>query len=211
MRVTPLCNAMHRVLPLFLNALEQNDQRFAAIDDHRAKMSEWTRAGAMEGPAITLQSADIDQLASQTYDDLSEVDDALRRSYSATPQGRDPSLDALRDRIQTIVDVERILADRYESMTSGGGSQSGPKQTSFRFIEAVRAEIARNYRSEPPPVYDFETQTPSPYFLSPPAGAPITPTPTPAPPSPSLTGSLRDLRLQLLPIALSAAHHCGIQ
>lgn len=211
MRATPLCNAMHHVLPVFLNALEQNDKRAAAIADHSAKMSEWNRAGATDGPALTLHAADIDQLAAQMYDNLSEVDDALRRSYSATPQGRDPSLDSLRNRIQTIVDVERIMADRYESMTGAAGSQSGPKETSFRFIQAVRAEIARNYGSTPPPTYAFETQTPSPYFPSPPPGAPVLATPTPAPPAESLTGSLRELRLQLLPIALDAADQCGIK
>lgn len=188
LHVSPLCAAMRRVAAPFLQAVQNNDRRFTEIDERVGTLREWTAAGAVDGPALTLNAADIDQLASQSYDDLTQVDLALKHSYEQTPDGSDPALDSVRRRIQAIVDVERVLTDRYETMTSAAGTQAGPKLTSWRFLKSMANEIERDTGSVPP--MQALAHAPAPALRS-------------------LSAELHSLRARLIPIELNAAGRCG--
>lgn len=66
------------------------------------------------GPGQTLTAARIDAVANQIYANLQLEDRIMSESWHGYPERADPKIDALRQRLQNLMDLQRALADRYE-------------------------------------------------------------------------------------------------
>ena len=140
-RVSPLCSLVHGVVMPFLAMEQSNHQLFHSMDDNIRKMA---RDGDGPGsPVVILATANVDWYSSQVYDNLARVDLLLKSSYEATPKGRDPALDAIRSRIQTLVDVERVLNNGYASVAA-------PRATSFNYWKSTTSEISQIQQVDKP-------------------------------------------------------------
>jgi len=111
LRVSPVCSTLHNlVLPLaqvnqgnvtLLNQIGGDETKYLKYYSDRF------------GGGRVLYAAQIDQTATNMLPHLQEMDELLKQSYGSIPQGRNPQVDALRQRAQNIVDVERAIANRY--------------------------------------------------------------------------------------------------
>jgi hypothetical protein len=66
------------------------------------------------GPSSIIKAAEIDRVANEIYHNIVVEDDYMKQSWGAYPQGSDPQVDALRQRAQNLIDLQRGIADRYE-------------------------------------------------------------------------------------------------
>jgi hypothetical protein len=67
------------------------------------------------GPNQVLKAAAIEDVANQIYHNITVEDSYMKQSWSDYPQGSDPAVDALRQRAQNMIDLQRAIADRYMS------------------------------------------------------------------------------------------------
>jgi len=184
-RVTPLCSAVRATVLPFLSIERSNGSLIARMDDNVARFVEAAQLASDPGsPGLILSRANLDWYAAQMYDNLARADLLLKASYEKLPQGRDAPLDALRLRLQTLVDVERIAVNQYASLAA-------PRMTSYRYWNSMAAEVARLRESDggssddapPPQAYA------GPWLFR------------------QLTGERRDLRGPVM----TAADYCGIR
>ena len=82
------------------------------------------------GPNQVLKAAEIEQVANEIYANITLENKYLKQSWSDYPQGNDPSVDALRQRAENLIDLQRAIADRYESFagTYLGNQDMGAEQ-----------------------------------------------------------------------------------
>lgn len=125
LHTTALCNDLHQVIMPFVVTERKNNIRFVTMDNELGKYHQWYRPPGDDatdpngdpefngGQAIA--AAHIDQLAALMYADITHIERLLKASERATPPGKDPQLDALRDRARTITELQRELANRYEA------------------------------------------------------------------------------------------------
>lgn len=183
-RVTPLCSAVRSTVLPFLSIERSNESLISRMDDNVARFVEAAQLASDPGsPGLILSRANLDWYAAQMYENLARADLLLKASYEKMPQGRDAPLDALRLRVQTLVDVQRIAVNQYASLAA-------PRMTSYRYWNSMVAEVARlreidgGSKEEPPPqayagVWLFQ----------------------------QLTGERRNLRAPIM----AAADYCGIR
>jgi hypothetical protein len=140
-RVSPLCSLVHTVVVPFLATERDNHRLFQNMDYNVGKLIH--EADGAGSPVQILATANIDWYSSQIYDNLARVDLLLKSSYERTPKGKDPSLDALRSRMQTLVDVERIRNNQYASIAA-------PRATSYNYWKSMSAEVSQIQRADRP-------------------------------------------------------------
>lgn len=89
------------------------------------------------GPSQVLQAAAIDRVANQVYANITFEDSYMKQSWSDYPQGSDPTVDALRQSAQNMIDLQRAITDRYESFAEsyltnqGMASAQSPAQREY--------------------------------------------------------------------------------
>ena len=89
------------------------------------------------GPNQILNAAAIQQVANEIYANITLENKYMKQSWSDYPQGNDPTVDALRQRAQNLIDLQRAIADRYESFASSYlsnqdmGSERDPAQREY--------------------------------------------------------------------------------
>lgn len=66
------------------------------------------------GPGQTLTVAEIDDVANQIYSNLLLEDKVMNQWWHDVPSHADPQVDAMRQHLQNLMDLQRALADRYE-------------------------------------------------------------------------------------------------
>jgi hypothetical protein len=77
------------------------------------------------GPSQILQAAGIDRVANEVYGNLTLENSYMKQSWSDYPQGSDPNVDPLRQTAQNMIDLQRAIADRYESFAENYLSNQG--------------------------------------------------------------------------------------
>jgi hypothetical protein len=66
------------------------------------------------GPGQTLTVAEVDDVANQIYSNLLVERKFMDQWWHDVPEHSDPQIDAMRQHLQNLMDLQRALADRYE-------------------------------------------------------------------------------------------------
>jgi hypothetical protein len=74
--------------------------------------------GTAESPERTLSAANIDRLVGIILHNLDDADKAMAASWKAHPEHLDPALNAIRQRVQNIIDMQRVLAFRLDDVAA---------------------------------------------------------------------------------------------
>jgi hypothetical protein len=118
------------------------------------------------GPKQVIKAASVDRIAQEIYANLGVEADYMKQSWHDFPQGHDPQIDALRQRLQNLMDLQRGLADRYETfagtyLSGQGMSQmlaSGDRQSFKAYLRALVlgdiGTLAGEESGQPPTEYD---------------------------------------------------------
>jgi hypothetical protein len=112
-RVSPVCTALHQlVVPL-----AQMNIKNRALTDKITFNCGLIRKyqNTYLGDGVFLRVAQNDMLSTNLLTNIHEVEQQLLKSYSAYPQGTNGKVDALRHRVQNVVDIERMIANIYSS------------------------------------------------------------------------------------------------
>jgi hypothetical protein len=112
-RVSPVCSTLHQlVIPL-----AQMNIKNRALTDKIKNNYDLIRyyQDTRLGDGVLLRVAQNDMLATNLLTNIHEVEKQLLKSYAAYPQGRNGKVDALRQRVQNVVDIERMIANVYSS------------------------------------------------------------------------------------------------
>ena len=111
LRVSPVCSTLHNLVLPLVQAHQKNLQLLNSINGDETKYMKYYSSG-FEGGRM-LYAVQIDQAATNMLPNLQAMDELLKQSYASVPQGHNPQVDAMRQRVQNIVDVERAIANRY--------------------------------------------------------------------------------------------------
>ncbi len=112
-RVSPVCSTLHQlVVPL-----AQMNIKNRALTDRIKFNYDLIRKyqDTRLGDGVFLRVAQNDMLSTNLLTNIHEVDKQLLKSYQAYPQGTNRKVDALRQRVQNVVDIERMIANIYSS------------------------------------------------------------------------------------------------
>ena len=169
--VSPVCSTLHKVvLPL---ARMQNQYRTAtaAIRQDELQLAKYSKTKLQDG--VQLYAAKIDQESTNLIGAIHEIEKLLQESYALYPVGKVPKVDALRQRAQNIVDIQRATADRYAQIYGTIVDNYGTD-----VLQSVNSAFASSSTSNarPSPGYDTmpnaATPAPAPQFNTPPPSLP---------------------------------------
>jgi hypothetical protein len=98
-------------------------------------------------PVRTLAASNIDRMVGIILRNLDDADKTMAESWKEHPEHLDPALTALRQRVQNIIDMQRVLAFRLDDAAGSYLSDSGvagltPAHEQARFTEALDASVA---------------------------------------------------------------------
>lgn len=77
------------------------------------------------GPSQVIKAAQIETIANEIYANLTLEDSYMKQSWTDFPRGADPTVDALRQRAQNMMDLQRAVADRYQAFAGSYLSNQG--------------------------------------------------------------------------------------
>lgn len=172
-KVSPVCSTLHNVvLPL---ARMQNQYRdsTAQIREDEFQLAKYSKTKLQDG--VQLYASKIDQTSTNLIASIHQIEELLAQSYAAYPVGKVPKVDAMRQRVQNIVDLERATADRYAEVygtivdnygtdvlqtvsNAFGTSQSGAPSQAISSLPAI--DTMPNAPT-PAPLPQFDTPPPS--------------------------------------------------
>ena len=110
-RVSPVCSTLRNVvLPLARMQTQYRDASARIRDDER-QLAKYSRTKLQDG--VQLYAAKIDQESTNLIGAIHQMEVLLDESYAIYPVGKVPKVDAMRQRVQNIVDLQRATADRY--------------------------------------------------------------------------------------------------
>lgn len=133
-KVSPFCNAVRSLGIPLAYASERNDEAFDAIDRSMLKfMADNVGKGAVTkseyqsmdngyddsavyNAANTLSVSSISRVAYQIQQNLAVEDDFMQKSWQKIPEGTDREVDAMRQRLQNVIDLQRALVNEYTQM-----------------------------------------------------------------------------------------------
>jgi len=108
-RVSPVCSTLHQlVIPLAQMNLKDKPI-MDAIRAARLQLSKYR--GTRLGDGLFLYNSRIDMLYTNVLANLTAMDQYLIKSYRLYPHGSNAKVDALRQRVQNVVDLERTLVN----------------------------------------------------------------------------------------------------
>jgi len=108
-RVSPVCSALHQlVIPLAQMNIKDKPV-IAAIRAARLQLGKYR--GTLLGDGLFLYNSRIDMLYTNVLANLTDMDQYLIKSYRTYPQGTNSKVDALRQRVQNVVDYRMNLQD----------------------------------------------------------------------------------------------------
>ena len=134
-KVSTFCNEVRGLGVPVAYVTSRNDQAFDAIDrsmlkflvDNRGigavtKSQSQDMENAYDDSAIynganTLTLSQLAKVAYQIQQNVALEDGVMHRSWEETPAGKDPQVDAMRQRLQNLIDLQRALANRYTQMS----------------------------------------------------------------------------------------------
>lgn len=106
----PVCGVLRElVVPL---AVVQRKNELLMVQMQR-DTSEYKRlSDSVFRDGMILHSSNIDAAATTVLQNLASIDALLAKSWQQSPAGKNPKVDALRQRVQNIVDVQRAVANK---------------------------------------------------------------------------------------------------
>jgi hypothetical protein len=112
-RVSPVCSTLHQlVIPL----AQMNIKNRALTDKIKVNYALIRKyQDTLLGDGVFLRVAQNDMLSTNLLTNIHEVEKQLLKSYYAYPQGTNSKVDALRQRVQNVVDIERMIANIYST------------------------------------------------------------------------------------------------
>jgi hypothetical protein len=112
-RVSPVCSTLHQlVIPL----AQMNIKNRVLTDKIKSNYLEIQKyRNTKLGDGIFLRMAQNDMFATNMLGNIYDVELQLVKSYHTYPQGVNAKVDALRQRVQNVVDVERLIANQYSA------------------------------------------------------------------------------------------------
>jgi hypothetical protein len=110
-RVSPVCSTLHKVVLPLARMQGQYRTGTAAIRQDELQLAKYSKTKLQDG--VQLYASKIDQESTNLIGAIHQIEELLQASYAAYPVGKVPKVDALRQRVQNIVDLQRATADRY--------------------------------------------------------------------------------------------------
>lgn len=127
-RSSPVCQVLHDLIAPFAVVQRENQPWNVQLATNSRKLAERLdeirRLSGPFGPSPTsdgtaiLASANMDTAAANILVNVASLDGPLRESYRRTPPGENAKVDALRQRVQNLVDLERALAFAESALSS---------------------------------------------------------------------------------------------
>ena len=113
-RVSPVCSTLHKVVLPLARMQDQYRKSVAAIKQDELQLAKYSKTKLQDG--VQLYASKIDQESTNLIGAIHQIEELLQDSYAAYPVGKVAKVDALRQRVQNIVDLERATADRYSEI-----------------------------------------------------------------------------------------------
>lgn len=112
-RVSPVCSTLHQlVIPL----AQMNIKNRVLTDQIKSNYLEIQKyRNTKLGDGIFMRLAQNDMFATNMLANIADVEKQLVKSYHAYPQGTNAKVDALRQRVQNVIDIERLIANNYSA------------------------------------------------------------------------------------------------
>jgi len=175
-RVSPVCSTLHKVVLPLARMQEQYRTSVAAIKQDELQLAKYSKTKLQDG--VQLYASKIDQESTNLIGAIHQIEQLLQDSYAAYPVGKVPKVDALRQRAQNIVDLQRATADRYAqiygtivdnygtdvlqtvSSAFGAGPAAGTGQTGYDTMPNAATPAPAPQFNTPPPSLpaDYDTR-----------------------------------------------------
>ncbi len=110
-RVSPVCSTLHKVVLPLARMQAQYRHSVAEIKKDELQLAKYSKTKLQDG--VDLYAGKIDQESTNLIGAIHGIEQLLQESYASYPEGKVPKVDALRQRAQNVVDIERATADRY--------------------------------------------------------------------------------------------------
>ncbi|HEX5274776.1 MAG TPA: hypothetical protein VFW34_05815 [Candidatus Rubrimentiphilum sp.] len=110
-RVSPVCSTLHKVVLPLARMQSQYRRSVAAIKTDELQLAKYSKTKLQDG--VQLYASKIDQESTNLIGAIHQIEELLQESYAIYPVGKVAKVDALRQRVQNIVDLQRATADRY--------------------------------------------------------------------------------------------------
>jgi len=108
-------------------------------------------------PERTMAASNIDRMTGTILHNLDAADKAMAQSWKDHPEHEDPALNAVRQRVQNIIDLQRVLAFRLDDVaglyfSNSGGSSLSPstERAGFKSLldKMMDAGIQQDHQAE---------------------------------------------------------------
>jgi hypothetical protein len=107
---SPVCTAFRElVLPLAI-VQQKNHVLIQSIQIETVGYRKYSSSIFRNGQ--TLHGANIDMIATSVLQNIAAMDRLLAHSWQLSPKGTNPKVDALRQRVQNVVDLQRAIANK---------------------------------------------------------------------------------------------------
>jgi hypothetical protein len=110
-KVSPVCSTLHNVVLPLARMQGQYRSTTAQIEQFERQLAKYSKTKLQDG--VQLYASKIDQASTNLIAAIHQMEILLQQSYAVYPVGKVPKVDAMRQRVQNIVDLERASADRY--------------------------------------------------------------------------------------------------
>ncbi len=148
-RVSPVCSTLHQlVIPL----AQMNIKDKPVIDAIRGARIQLDKyRGTVLGDGLFLYNSRIDMLYMKVLANITEMDQYLIKSYHAYPQGTNGKVDALRQRVQNVMDLERLMVNVNVAAYAAAVDNDGMTGIESSLNQMVGARFDQSGRPIPPP------------------------------------------------------------
>jgi hypothetical protein len=170
-RVSPVCSTLHKVVLPLARMQGQYRTATAAIRQDELQLAKYSKTKLQDG--VQLYAAKIDQESTNLIGAIHQIEVLLQESYAVYPVGKIAKVDALRQRAQNIVDLQRATADRYAQIYGTIVDNYGTD-----VLQTVSSAFGSSTpgAAGPPTGYDTmpnaATPAPAPQFNTPPPSLP---------------------------------------
>lgn len=113
-KVSPVCSTLHNVVLPLARMQAQYRTLTAQIQGDERQLAKYSKTKLQDG--VQLYASKIDQASTNLIAAINQVEILLQQSYAAYPVGKVPKVDAMRQRVQNVIDLERATADRYNEI-----------------------------------------------------------------------------------------------
>ena len=148
-RVSPVCSTLHQlVIPL----AQMNIKNRALTDKIKINYAEIQKyRNTRLGDGVFMLMSQNDMLSTNLLTNIHDVELQLLKSYHAYPQGVNAKVDALRQRVQNVVDIERMIANIYSTAYGGVVDNDGVTGIENSLNQMVGARLDLHAAATPLP------------------------------------------------------------